>query len=145
MFCNDSNETMLFKIVDLHFFQNSVIFGKNSQHLRSDAFQEILQFFNINEENELLQYSLVSWYSEDSWKLWGRRHVSKVSLCRTTVRVEAHRFVIKRLYLLAFNLPRLDFLAHILNPQIMLKFRGDYSCLLDGSKNPSWWKAFVTE
>lgn len=97
VFRNGNNEIILLKIVDAHFFRSPVFSGKNSQDLRSDELQEILQFLNINEEDDLLQYLISNWYFEGSWKLWGRRHASKVSFRRTTVRVKAHWSVLKRL------------------------------------------------
>lgn len=100
-------------------------------------------FYGFTSEFSLQSYLLSHWYDDESWKIWGRRHRAKISFSRTTMTVESDWSLIKRLYLLTFNWPRVDLLVHVIGTIVMVKFTHAYDAMVCGRKKPFWWKAFV--
>lgn len=76
------------------------------------------------------------------WKIWGRRRFTKVSLSRKTMKVEAHWSVLKRLYLLPFNRPRVDLLLYVISSKPIPKFIAGLDDFQSGRRKPNWWKQF---
>lgn len=141
---NETQESILNKLIDMHYFRSTMITGKSSEELLEMAKDELKQFFSHNpQDTEMKDYLLKNWYDSETWKLWGRRNCSKISLSRTTMKVESHWSVLKRLYLLPYNRPRLDLLVHIIATSVMNKYQHDYTAMYSGRKKPYWWKSFV--
>lgn len=142
---DDSQDSSLFKMIDTHYFRSTVAFDSTNEDLRSIALQELKEFFDgLGETEQMNHYLLVNWYADGIWNLWGRRHPSKISFSRTTMKVEAHWSLMKRLYLLPYNRPRLDLLVHVIATSLMNKYKHDYGALKSGRKKPYWWKSFVS-
>lgn len=80
-------------------------------------------------------YLLKHLYESETWKLWGRRHCSKLSLSRTIIKFESHWSVLKRLYFLPYNRPLLDLFVHILATLVMTKYQHDYTAMYSRRKN----------
>lgn len=59
--------------------------------------------------------------------------------------VEAHWSVLKQLYILSYNQPRIDIIVFMLDTRIMVTYRSDYELIFSASKTPFWWKLFVWE
>lgn len=137
------HENLLLKMIDSHFFRSSACTSQTQDELASIARAELDAFFSESSEKELYRYLRENWYDHMNWRLWGRRHNSKIAISRTTMKVEAHWSILKRLYLLPYNRPRLDLLVHIIDSALMRKFVCDYKSLALGVKKPFWWKLFV--
>lgn len=137
------DQNRVLEMIDLHYFRSSVFMSQTQEELYSVACGELISLFSTTTEYEILRYLRHNWYDEDSWSLWGRRNTKKVAISRTTMKVESHWSVLKRLYLLPFNRPRVDLLIHIIDVTLMRKFWCDYKSLMAGEKKPFWWKMFV--
>lgn len=125
-----------------------MFYSGSSLELKSKAVNELNIFFDSlrfsgKDESVPKKYLQDNWYDEYYWELWGRRHLTKVSLSRTTMKVEAHWSILKRLYLFSFNRPRVDLLIHILESKIMRKYSDDYKAYCEGYLKPWWWKEFL--
>lgn len=140
---NLSNKIM--SIIDDHYFQTSIISKKSQSQIYETAKADICDLLKDPKVSDLLFYMNKCWYDENNWRLWGRRNETFISFSRTTMKVEAHWSLIKRLFLLPYNRPRLDLLFYILDKKILPKFVQDYNLFLSGMKRPSWWRAFVSE
>lgn len=69
----------------------------------------------------------------------------EVAISRTTMFVQSHWSVLKRLYLLPCNKPRVDLLIYVIDTHFVFKFENDFNALKEGIKKPCWWKAFRSE
>lgn len=142
---NEQSENALFNLIDTHYFRSTVAFNSSDSDLKTIALRELNEFFFCHPgEREFQTYLQRNWYDNQSWKLWGRRHESKISFSRTTMKVESHWSMIKRLYLLPYNRPGLDLLIHVLATGVMTKYKHDYNAMKSGRNKPYWWRAFVT-
>lgn len=140
----DANgEKELLSLIDLHYFRSSVFIGSSPEHLYARALDEVRSFFATRQNVHLQEYMMTCWYDTANWNLWGRRHDRKVSITRTTMKVEAHWSLLKRLFLMKFNRPRVDLLVHIVGTRLLVKVHNDYDAMKNGLKKPSWWKSFV--
>lgn len=137
------DEMKLLNLIDCHYFRSTVICNNGNEQLHTTALDELSEFMSHRSEQLLLTYLRNNWYDNHTWKIWGRRHPSKVAITRTTMKVEAHWSLLKRLFLLQFNRPRVDLLVHIISSRLLPKISNDYQALYHGSNKPHWWKAFV--
>lgn len=85
---------------------------------------------------DILRYLLNNWYDNYNWELWGRTKRKEVSLSRTTMKVEAHWSILKRLYIFSFNRPSIDLLIYIFDSKSMRKFSDNYTALDKGLIKP---------
>lgn len=140
---SDKDEDKLMQLVRDHYFRSTVFLAESASQLKEIAISEINNFFGTLTEHHIHEYILKNWYDEVNWDLWGRRNPHKISLLRTTMLVEAHWSVLKRLYIFSFNRPRLDLLVHIICSKVLRKYLDEYKALRSGVKKPWWWKEFV--
>lgn len=136
-------ESELLNLIAIHYFRSTVCLSGTDLELHKLALEEISVFFSGRNESEIHRYLLHNWYDDMNWKLWGRRDSTKVAITRTTMKVESHWSVLKRLFLLQFNRPRVDLLVHIIATRLLPKICNDYHALHLGLRKPFWWKSFV--
>lgn len=76
--------------------------------------------------------------------IWGYRNsVHGIPSTRTKTLVEAHRRLLKRRYLVMNNRPRMEFVAHAIDSQMVPKYNCDYEMFVRGIKKGAWRKEFV--
>jgi len=139
-------ENAILSVIDRHyhmhpFFMPSLKFDT----MQKIAIEELFGLLKLPAEKSILDYLYEHWYSGKTFFLWGRRTEGEIALSKTTMKVEAHWSMLKRLYLLPYNRPRVDLLLYVLENQIMPKFTMEYVLLKSGSKKPNWWKSFSAE
>lgn len=128
----------------MHYFLSPVISKSSSAELRSQViFERNAYFHTLTLERFLYSYPMNNWYDNITWNLWGRRQLSKIPFSRTAMKVESHWSMLKRQYLLPYNIPRVDLLVHILTSSLMVKFEHDYEAMKLGRKKPFRWASFV--
>ncbi|ORX54575.1 hypothetical protein DM01DRAFT_1279332, partial [Hesseltinella vesiculosa] len=59
-------------------------------------------------------YLYSNWYTRDQWTLWARSARNAIPAGKTTMMIEAHWRVLKRVHLHHINRPRLDYLVYII-------------------------------
>lgn len=59
------------------------------------------------------------------------------------MKVESRWDLLKRAYLLPYNLPYLNLFVQIVDTKLLTKFENDLGALKIGVKKPYWWKQFV--
>lgn len=79
-------------------------------------------FFLEKLEEEILKYLMSTWCNDQNWVLWGRRDNCKVSMRITTMKFETNWLVIKLLFLLPLNHPRVDILVYVIDKTFLSKF-----------------------
>lgn len=86
------------------------------------------------------------WYDPEHFATLGRRSdTDGIPFTRTTMLFEAYWFVLKRLYFVLHNPPRMDFVIHFIDTLLMPKIDNNYQLLVSGAKKPICWKAFGSE
>ena len=111
--------------------------------LRLRAISEIQALLSRSEDNCMLNYLMENWYNEENFYLWGYRDVQNgIPSTRTTMLVEAHWRVLKRRFLISYSYPRMDFVTHVINTQMIPKYIEDYRLYINGLKKGDWWKQF---
>lgn len=132
----------------IHYSRSSVFYGSSEHDLRDTALAELNTFFNCrsaNEDRVIYRYLLQNWYNMDNWIIWGPWHSSKIALSRTTMKFDAHWSLLKRLYLLPYNRPRVDLLVYVISTKLLPKYLSNLENVRSGVKNPNWWKQFRRE
>lgn len=92
----DTNkESRLLSWIHKHYIRSSVIINDATHTcLHSKALRELRSFrYNVGGDH-LYKYLYDYWYRESFWILWGRRH-KNIALSQMTLKVEAHRSVLK--------------------------------------------------
>lgn len=75
---------------------------------------------------------------------WGYRNETHgIPTTRITTVVEEHWRVLKTRFLSLHNRPRLDYVAHILNTQVIPEYIQDYAFYMHGLKQADWWRHFT--
>lgn len=126
-------ENQLFQLIDTHFSRSSMFSNTTFEELYNRLVRELEVFFSAP-KSILHRYLFNNWYSSSTWKCWGRKHISKISLSRITSMVEGHWLVFKRLYLLPYNRPQIDFLLYVIDSKLIQKFNCDFELLQLGQK-----------
>ena len=122
-------------------FYNDKMFGE----LRQTAVQEI-QNLLLPSQKELNNYLMKNWYNENDFMTWGYRSLENgIPTTRTTMVVEAHWRVLKTRFLALHNRPRLEYVVHILNTQVIPKYIRDYDLYSQGIKRGEWWSRFTKD
>lgn len=139
-------EQALMDLITLHFNRHP-FFDKHFSMLfaKEKAKDELHTFFSSGTESTLKDYLLRNWYDDNIFFCWGRRNASLIPLSKTTMMCESHWSLLKRLYLLPYNRPRVDLLLYVLDSKLLSKYTSDYHLLMNGRKKPSWWREFVEE
>lgn len=117
--------------------------GASFEVIQQNAVSELRQFLNSPSHQLLLVYLLQNWYGAKEFMTWGYRNEAHgIPMTRTTMVVESHWRVLKTRFLSLHNRPRLDFVTHILNTQVIPKYIQDYRLYLSGLKKGEWWRRF---
>lgn len=133
----------LLSLFDKHYFTPVSIMQRSAEQLRKLALLDLEQLFSSVAGKEMLRCLHENWYCSKWWLLWGRRHNSLISLSRTTMIVESHWSILKRLYLIPYNRSSVDFLMYIIEKKMMSKFREEFTLLVEGLKKPSRYQHFA--
>ena len=139
--------TEVIRMITAHFNSHPYLFGETEtiSSLYVKNWQEASAFCKINGLHTLEKYLWENWYRWERYVIWGRRNNFAVPLTRTNMKIEAHWSLIKRVYLVHNNRPRVDFIIYVLQEQLLPRVRRDHKMLLTGAKKPRWWFDFVSE
>lgn len=85
--------------------------------------QDIYSFFSVMYEAFLCRCMYISWHNDSKLVLWGRIRPEKIALTPTNMKLDALCSLLKFLYLLPYNRPRLDLLVWVLDWKLMQYFR----------------------
>lgn len=90
------------------------------------------------------QYMWQNWYRPGRWELWARSGSTRISMFRTTMKLEAHWRQLKRDFMVEFNRPRMDLLVYIIIKELMVPITVRLHSIAGGAP-PPWLDAFRLE
>ncbi|ORX62304.1 hypothetical protein DM01DRAFT_232854, partial [Hesseltinella vesiculosa] len=91
-------------------------------------------------------YLYSNWYTSNEWNMWARSTRDAIPSSKTTMMVESHWRVLKRVDLLNHNRPRLDYLVFkIISKTCAKKIRQFNEKLARRVTAPSWENDFRNE
>ncbi|ORX61368.1 hypothetical protein DM01DRAFT_1404181 [Hesseltinella vesiculosa] len=110
---------MVQKHSDLHHFVPlNLLTGTSRTFSPSEIHQLVaLQVYEFCRSRNLVfvwVYLYSNWYTRDQWTLWARSARNAIPAGKTTMMIEAHWRVLKRVHLHHINRPRLDYLVYII-------------------------------
>ena len=150
-FCSKEHRDTIWKMMEKHFHQHSLIPTSNGQYLTKLAIREnaIQEMYNFCKENSLISlwcYLWSEWYNDKRWPLWARSaYEEKISVLKTTMFVEGHWKVIKRDFLYKFFRPRLDLVVFILTTKVIVHQQRKLQQIKSGRERPEWVKQLKSE
>jgi hypothetical protein len=150
-FCPKEHRDTIWKMMEKHFHQHSLIPTSSGQFLTKSAIQEtaIQEMYNFCKKNSLISlwcYLWSEWYNDKRWPLWARSvYEEKISILKTTMFVEGHWKVIKRDFLYKFFRPRLDLVVFILTTKVIAHQQRKLQQIQSGREKPEWIKQLKSE
>lgn len=108
------DENKLVELLRIHYFRSIIVFGKTYLELKAIARSELEELLEQRDAGKITVYLFSNWYSDAHWPLWGRISKSKIAFSRATMFVESHWSVLKRLYLLPYNRPRVVLVVYVI-------------------------------
>lgn len=116
------------------------------QSIHSYAVDQMRSICESKNIQILFEYLWTHWYEHSKFLTWGRRSESHgIPLARTTMMVEAHWSLLKKHYLVLHNRPRVDFVIHLMDTQLIGKYESDYELRRTGRVLPTWFKQYTVE
>lgn len=106
-FCPKEFRSHIWNLMNKHLHQHPLIPDISQQNLTSDIIrkQAVLEMYTFCKENSLVRvwsYMWREWYSKDRWVLWARSAFNTLSILKTTMFVEGHWKVLKRIFYISF-------------------------------------------
>lgn len=144
---DSATEETVLKLMTDHYNMHPYIVPISSvRKIHSYAVDQMKTFCKSTNNLILFEYLWTHWYEYSKFLTWGRRSESHgIPLARTTMMVEAHWSLLKKHYLVLHNRPRVDFVIHLMETQLVGKYQNDYDLRRSGRALPTWFKQYTAE
>ena len=140
-FCPLSHRLSILRLLCKHYCQHPILRERHGQsrspeQIHRDAVLEMYYHCKANNLREVWAYLWLNWYAPGKWELWARSSYEHgIPRKRTTMLVESLWRNFKRMVLLHYNRPRVDFATYALVTQGIPPYRIRFNRIVNDPRN----------
>ncbi len=134
-----------------HGARHPALENQDFSQIHDECLAEIYQLMRELDKPAMFRYLYINWYRPDMFSKWsmagGPQLEGFIPIGRTTMVLESHWNDLKNRWFSRTYRPRLDYILHKLNQDILpaIAHRLENSSEILGNDSPSWWREFRTK